>query len=205
MAVPYLYLPFTASFFSFGIGFVLIVLLEAWILARRENLQFRRSVWLVTVANLHSTVAGIVFSIALTALPSMLNFPMSGGNWIFLPLAIVIWLSLGDGTAKCLKDLTKLWSGNSLIWGLVWVIILFAEFFFIGLVNTTNNKVLKLLVTAIYFSVGFAMSIVVEGAYLSRSLPEKSATLGKTLLIANVRSYAYIAIPITIAMLRFRN
>jgi hypothetical protein len=73
------------------------------------------------------------------------------------------------------------------------------------LVNSTNNWVLQLLATAIYYSVGLVLSIVVESFWLSRRLLEKTATLGQTMLIANVRSYAYIAIPITIFLLFLKN
>ena len=103
--------------------------------------------------------------------------------------------------AGSLKHLTRFWSGQFLIWSVVWVMIVFAELTLIGLVNSTNNWVLQLLATSIYYSVGLVVSIVVESFWVSRRLSEKTATLGQTMLIANVRSYAYIAIPITIFLL----
>jgi hypothetical protein len=202
MAVGLFYLPFAASVISFGVGFLLIVWLEAWILVRRENLQLWHSVRLVTEANLLSTLAGIGVVLTLAGLPYELNFQYMGNfSWLFWLIVATVCLGLGVCTAGSLKHLSKFWSGHFLIWSIVWAIILFAELTLIGLVNSTHNWVLQLLATAIYYSVGLVLSIVVESFWLSRRLSEKTATLGQTMLIANVRSYAYIAIPITIFLL----
>ena len=66
MAVPLFYLPLVASVVSFGIGLFLIILLEAWTLVQRENLEFWRSIRLVIGANLLSTLAGFGVVMALT-------------------------------------------------------------------------------------------------------------------------------------------
>lgn len=206
MAVGLFYLPLAASVISFGVGFFLIVWLEAWILVRRENLQFWHSVRLVTQANLLSTLAGIGVVITLTGLPFELGgSPLGNLSWIFWLIVATLVLGLGVCTAGSLKHLTKFWSGHFLIWSIVWVMILFAELTLIGLVNSTNNWVLQLLATAIYYSVGLVLSIVVESFWMSRRLSQITATLGQTMLIANVRSYAYIAIPITIFLLFLKN
>ncbi|HEY9652933.1 MAG TPA: hypothetical protein V6C95_19915 [Coleofasciculaceae cyanobacterium] len=202
MAVGLFYLPLAASVISFGVGFILIVWLEAWILVRRENLQFWRSVRLVTEANLWSTLAGIGVVITLTGLPFELGgFPLGSFSWLFWLIVATLCFGLGVFTAGSLKRLTKFWSGHSLIWSIVWAMIFFGELALISLVNSTNNWILQLLATAIYYSVGLVLSIVVESYWVSRRLSEITATLGQTLLIANVRSYAYIAIPITIFLL----
>ncbi len=206
MAVGLFYLPLAASVISFGVGFFLIVWLEAWILVRRENVQFWHSVRLVTQANLLSTLAGIGVVITLTGLPFELGgSPLENFSWIFWLIVATLCLGLGVSTAGTLKHLTKFWSGHFLIWSIVWAMILFTELVLIGLVNSTNNWVLQLLATAIYYSVGLVLSVVVESFWVSRRLSEKTATLGQTMLIANVRSYAYIAIPITIFLLFLKN
>ncbi len=206
MAVVLFYLPVAASVISFGVGFFLIVWLEAWLLIRRENLQLWHSVRLVTQANLLSTLAGIGVVIILSGLPYELNIRYMGSfSLIFWLIVATLCWGLGVCTADSLKHLTKFWSGHFLIWSIVWAMILFAELALIGLVNSTNNWVLQLLATAIYYSVGLVLSIVVESFWLSRRLLEKTATLGQTMLIANVRSYAYIAIPITIFLLFLKN
>jgi len=202
MAVGLFYLPLAASVISFGVGFFLIVWLEVWILRRRENLQLWRSVRLVTEANLVSTLAGIGVVITLTGLPFELGgFPLRNFSWLFWLIVVTLCLGLGVCTAGSLKHLTKFWSGHFLIWSIVWAMILFAELVLIDLVNSTKNWVLQLLATAIYYSVGIVLSIVVESFWVSRRLSVKTTNLGQTMLIANVRSYAYIAIPITIFLL----
>jgi hypothetical protein len=200
MGVLLLDLPLAASIVSYGIGFLLIVLLESWILAQRENLRFWHSIRLLTGANLVSTLAGVGVVIALAGLPMAFSFR---GNESLVVWLILLSLCLGLGvcTAESLKYLTQLWSGHFLLWGIVWAVIILAELLLIGVVNSSNNQVLQLLATAIYLMVGFVLSVVVEGFWLSRYLPYKSNTLGQTLLIANLRSYAYIAIPITIFLL----
>ena len=49
-----------------------------------------------------------------------------------------------------------------------------------------------------YFSVAFLLSVISEGFWLGMMLPDVGNGLLKTLLIMNVRSYAYVAFPITI-------
>lgn len=206
MAVGLFYLPLAASVISFGVGFFLIVWLEAWILVRRENLQFWHSVRLVTEANLLSTLAGIGVVITLAVLPFELGgFQQENFSLLFWLIVATVCLGLGVCTAGSLKHLTQFWSGHFLIWSIVWAMIFFAELALIDLVNSTKNWVLQLLATAIYYSVGLVLSIVVESFWVSRRLSEKTTTLGQTMLIANVRSYAYIAIPITLFLLFLKN
>jgi hypothetical protein len=59
-------------------------------------------------------------------------------------------------------------------------------------------NLLQLLVVIAYFSVAFLLSVISEGFCLGMLLPDVGNGLLKTLLIMNVRSYAYVAFPLTI-------
>jgi len=219
MAVSLFYLPLVASIISFGLGFVLIVGFEGWTLSRREKLPFWPCIGMVFGANFWSSLAGIGFVLCLSALPYLhLGLRLDRGLLSFtitLLLLAIVLLSLGWCTARALKRLTRWWSGHFLLWSLVWVAVLYGEVFLVGWIYALNPaavvnrsfpdwqvpfyvNVLQLLAGVTYFAVGFGLSLVVEGFWLGRCLPQATATLGKTLLIMNVRSYCYIVIPVTI-------
>ena len=215
MAVPFFYLPLIASIFSFGIGFILLVLLETWILKQRESVLLGRSFRLVAEANLLSTLAGLAVVIIMTGLPSLFILPTPSDLlvwnvflWylLFWGILILFFLGVGICTAGFLKRLTPFGRGNFILWGVAWMVVLFADLVLLGIIGeivyTPGLLItgLKLLGVATYFSIGFILSLVIEGFWLARHL-SKTSTLGTTILLMNIRSYAYIVIPITIAIL----
>jgi hypothetical protein len=222
-------LPLWASLFSFGVGFLLILLLEGRILRKRESIQLWRAIRLVAEANLLSTFAGFAL---LPILGTLLNriwevemeFEAEGwswlvwgkvglGRWSWLVWGMVILFFLGVGicTSGFMKRLTPLWSVHFLWWSGVWVVVLLGPLILVGppilgsftggmlpgafIAGMLPTTVLKLLVFANNFLIGFLLSIVVEGFWLASRLPKK-ITLSRTILLMNVRSYAYIVVPI---------
>jgi len=212
MAVPLFYLPLVASVASFGVGFLFIVLLEAWILAKRLPLQRRPAIQFVAEANLLSTIAGLAVVLIMTGLPYQIGFPglwSREQSWLFWGIFILFFLGVGLCTSGFLKRLTPLRSVPFLVWSMVWVAILVANLSLLGVIGNlvfTPGPLmiaLKLVGVAIYFSIGFVLSVVIEGFWLARRLPTTNQ-LGSTILLMNIRSYSYIAIPITVILLRSR-
>ena len=216
MAVPIFHLPLVASIISFGIGFVLIVCFEGWTLCQRERRSFWSCLWMVLIANLLSTLAGGAFVLCLTALPFL--YMGTRVDFVALALILTMLLSLGWCTARTLKSLTGWGRGHFLLWSVVWGAVLYGEVFLVRYIYDLNPLAvvqqtfpdwrvpfyingLQLLAAALYFAVGFVLSLVFEGFWLARSLPQATTTLGKTVLVMNVRSYCYIVIPLTIWLL----
>lgn len=211
MAVPLFSLPLFASVVSFGAGFLLILLCEAWTLHKRETIAAWRAFRWVTEANLLSTLAGVAVVLLFTGRPFVFS-PLGDRvqTSLFLGIALIFFLGIGFSTAYFLKRFTSLQRSYPLFWSGVWIVLLFVDLLLLGaLGNIVYAKglflrPLKFLGVAVYFAIGFLLSLITEGAWLGWRLPE-GKTLSKTLLIMNLRSYAYIAIPITVVMLRLRH
>ncbi|MDJ1175918.1 hypothetical protein [Roseofilum capinflatum] len=189
-------LPLFASLVSFGAGFLLILVCEALTLHKRETIVAWYAFRLVTEANLLSTLAGA----------AVLFFFFIG----FFDISISLWtnpilfLSIGFSTACFLKRFTYLKHRSPLFWSGVWIVLLYVDGLLLVVLGVNTEglflTLLKFLGVAVYFAIGFFLSLIVEGAWLGWRLPP-GKTLGKTLLIMNLRSYAYIVIPITVVML----
>lgn len=208
-------LPLIASIVSFGVGLLLIIGVESITLAQRERLNQVKSIQISTVANLFSTVVGLFFVLGLASLPyASLN--------IYLMLGL-FFLFLGVISTHFFKQIhLRAFSWYPIVWGTVWFLSLFLESILIRLINSLNwttitipissnfsldfyTNILQLLAFIIFLSVGFFLSIVSEGFCLVRFLPQPSSTLGMTILVMNLRSYAYVAIPITLGLWLWRN
>ena len=70
VGVVLLDLPLIASIASFGIGLLFIIGIESITLAQREHLKRFKSIQILTVANLFSTLIGLFFVLGVTILPS---------------------------------------------------------------------------------------------------------------------------------------
>lgn len=208
-------LPLIASIVSFGVGLLLIIGVESITLAQRERLNQVKSIQISTVANLFSTVVGLFFVLGLASLPyASVN--------IYLMLGL-FFLFLGVISTHFFKQIhLRAFSWYPIVWGTVWFLSLFLESILIRLINSLDwttitipvfsnfsldfhTNILQLLAFIIFLSVGFFLSIVSEGFCLVRFLPQPSSTLGMTILVMNLRSYAYVAIPITLGLWLWRN
>lgn len=216
MAVGMFSLPLFASIVSFGLGLVAIVVLEARILAQRTGLGHGRSLWLMAVANFWSFLAGLGFTLGATVLP----FLGYGSNSLELRFIIALWFgsiaAAGLGTATT----RQVWRGRAIgswrRWAergfalLVWLLGWMAIFVAIAVINDRSlSPILHTLIAILYFGLGWVLSWTIEAAWIvSRCRAEVSAGAGrsliKTVAIANLRSYAYIAVPITIGLFLLR-
>lgn len=194
MAVLLFNLPLVAAAVSFGPGLLAIVAVETFTIARREKLPLKRVVMPVLGANILSSIAGIAFSLGMAMMPYL---DTEGWETKLLASAVVIILFLvGFATTTVLKKLTSWACGVGWLWGLLWLLMLVVGVMIIGVMNTPLNEWMKLLLSIAYFAIGWVMSWVTEGACLARLLPNPGVHLGQSIAIANLRSYAYVAIPI---------
>ncbi|MBD2015429.1 hypothetical protein H6F96_15820 [Microcoleus sp. FACHB-53] len=208
--VVLLNLPLIASIASFGIGLLFIIGIESITLAQREHLNRFKSIQILTVANLFSTLVGVffIFGVASLGYPSLVTY-------LILGLFVLLFGSLSTHFFKRIH--LKAFSLNPLLWGILWFLILFLEVTLIRFINSLNwttvtvpiftnfsvefyTNILQILAFIIFLSVGFFLSVVSEGFCLVRFFPQPSSTLGMTILVMNLRSYAYVAIPITLGL-----
>ncbi|WP_333474931.1 hypothetical protein [Allocoleopsis sp.] len=203
-------LPLIASIASFGIGLLFIIGVESITLAKREHLSRFKCIQISTVANLFSTVVGLFFVLGLASLPyASLN--------IYLMLGL-FFLLLGALSTHFLKRIhLQAFSWHPIVWGTLWFLSLFLESILIKFINSLNwqtvtvpifssfsidfhTNSLQIVAFVIFLSVGFFLSLVSEGFCIVRFLSQPSSTLGMTILVMNLRSYAYVAIPITLGL-----
>lgn len=211
MAVLLLPLPLFASLVSYGLGMVAIIGLETAVVVRRSFLGVRQALVLVAVGNLLSLMAGLVFALGMAAMPylsygsggmAVLNglvMGLTGLTVVGTGLASATTLAwLGPGKARSRWR----WVGGGV---LVWAIIFFGLFILLAAVGAVQPLWLKLPLAWLYFGIGWIMSWVIEAAWIGlgcrRSLTRPQLQrLMKTVAIANLRSYAYLAVPITLGM-----
>lgn len=198
MAVGLFHLPMFASLISFGWGLVAIIVLESITISRREKLSFWRVGLAVLGANVISSITGIVFSFGLTSVP----FLSYGDDWT-RSITIIILLCLGLlglSTHSALSQLTPWQFGSRWLWLLFWPLNLVIALVIIGILNAPLPIGLKIPCAFLYFMMGWFMSWAVEGACLAQWLPNRSVHLGQSIAIANLRSYAYLVVPLTLAI-----
>ncbi len=221
MAIWLLQVPLSAGLISYGVGVVAIALLEGFILSGREKLALRRSLVAAGWANLCSLALGLLVIMGFAALP----YSILGK--LFLAIAYVLLIGFSSVSVPYFQfdNLRPYPAGRILvqllIWGGSWFVILSSSLWLITVINTLNPgtvsgktfpdtnvpfyvNFLQLLAVMLFVAIGFAMSVVSEGFCLMRLLPEVSEHLWQTVVVMNLRSYAYVAIPITLIFLIFR-
>lgn len=218
MAVLLLPLPLFASLVSFGFGMVAIITLETVVVARRSSLGRKRAFELVASGNLISLLAGLIVALGMAALPYVSlrsNDPLWLTNYCVMGLTALTVGLTGLASAATLFWLRegrprsphrRRWAiGRSLLGVLGWAIIFLGLFFLLAAVGAVQPLWLKLPLAWVYFVIGWTMSWVIESAWVGlwcrRSLTQTQLSqLMKTVAIANLRSYAYIAVPITLGL-----
>ena len=214
MAIWLLQVPLSAGLISYGLGLVAIVLLESFILSQREQLPLGKAIRLSLGANLISLIMGILVILGIGGLP------YGAGWWLLVPACfLLIGFSQGFFAHLKLRSphfdwLISPWPGT-ILWGIFWFGTLLAGLLLISIVPTINPvttaggsfpdpgvplyiNALQLLAVTAFLAIGFTISLITEGFYLGQFLPKPSPNLGQTTLIMNLRSYAYIAVPITV-------
>lgn len=198
MAVSLFNLPLFASFISFGWGLVAIIAIEAITILKRETYSSKR-VWIaVTGANLVSSITGLIFSFGLVVIP-FLNYGDDWNRRITFVLIGCLGL-MGLTTHDALRQLTPWSVGWRWLWLLFWPFNLVLALVIIGIINAKFPFWIELFCAFAYFMIGWAMSWAIEGACLAKWLPNPSVHLGRSIAIANLRSYAYVVIPLVIGL-----
>lgn len=220
-AIWLLNIPLGSGVISYGIGLVAIALLESRILSKREQIPWRQSIKWVAIANIVSLVIGLILVVGLAALPySIVGLPSLVLLWIALTLASLS--TVPHFRLPTLESKPALWwTGRSLLWAGVWLIALGSTPFLISGINALNintltgtafpdpsvsfgTNALQLFLVMVFVTIGFALSIVSEHiclvTFLKTPTP-KYQQIWATVWIMNLRSYGYIAIPLTLFFL----
>ncbi|MDX2217286.1 MAG: hypothetical protein SFY66_28725 [Oculatellaceae cyanobacterium bins.114] len=221
MAVWLLHIPLGAGLISYGIGLVAIALLEGFILSQRENLALGKSMIVTGLANLCSCLLGVLIVMGLAALP----YSIVGLLFLGLLYGLLIFFSWSSIPLVRFKGSSQpqIWNilMHLIMWSSIWFALLLSSLLLIPAVGALNPNTVaggrfpdptvllivngaQLLAVMLFVAIGFAISVVSEGFCLTRLLPQASTSLWHTVLIMNLRSYAYIAVPITLVFLMSR-
>ncbi|MGD1906040.1 MAG: hypothetical protein ACFB0C_08615 [Leptolyngbyaceae cyanobacterium] len=213
MAIWLLSLPMGAGIKSYGLGLLAIVLLESLIFARREKLPWPLALKVVTLANAASLWVGFLTLLGFGGLPY-------GIGWIPLILVYGMMVTFSNrlfAPHQPISLVRRLLRVSN--WSMHWFAILFSGLVLlaggIGRLNPATvmgqpfpdpsvpvyvNGV-QLLAVIVFLAMGWTMSIITEGFCIRGLVSKPSASSIHTVLIMNLRSYTYIAIPITVLLL----
>jgi len=167
-------IPFLTALETFGISFVVIVLIEGLVIRHISKILWRRALWYSLIANAISTCAGIVVY-------GMFPTPLITDAAGYIATTLILSFGAGVGFYFLLKPLT----GRRFF--LILLSLIFtasiAAMIFIG------SPIWPHTITWAYFSLfpAFLVTIVIEGNYLIRKMEKKKAI--KAVLWGNVLSY----------------
>ncbi len=225
MAIFLLHLPILPSFTTYGLGLVAIVVMEALILHRREKVKLFKSLGYTALANLVSLIMGCLITFSFACLPAALRQIELGeifsGTMVFFLGSLLppyILLVIGSNAIFAPDHSIRNWMTtiyNLIMWGFVWLVGLVLTVLVFSWVRTINYglagfeffpdhnvpfyiNLLQLLDAIIFLMLGFTMSWVTEAFVLIKIFKNRTKHFLQTVLIMNVRSYCYIAIPISL-------
>ncbi len=201
-------LPFFASLYGFGLGLVLVILLETLILARTEKLSFMRALKFSAYGNLVSTLMGVFFAIFTILSPLMwilltnrftlINILLS---CFLLLCSILYFLLLGEISAGYLIKVRCLrFAHNPFVWGLIWLLTACIELALGLTITAIGAQHFYMLAFVVYLTVGFGLSVMCEGNAIVDRLPRESQTIAQTIFKMNACSYLYIVTPLTLLL-----
>ncbi|MFB2895710.1 hypothetical protein ACE1CI_22615 [Aerosakkonemataceae cyanobacterium BLCC-F50] len=213
MAIGLLQIPLITGIVTYGFSLIAIVILEAIIFSQKEAVSLSKAIVYTALANFCSLMMGVIIIIGISGLPY-------GATWLPLGIGYSILLLFSTQTFPITQNLSLAiegWIFNLFAWGIIWFCGLFCSVFLLITVGAINPDVtagkpfpdwdvpfyiniVQLLGVVGFMGLGFAMSIVSEAFCLTKLLKNSSKQIKRTILIMNVRSYAYIALPITIVM-----
>ena len=215
MAIFLFHMPMVASLAGHGLGLLGILMLEAYVLHRREQVEFGKAVWSTASANLVSLIEGLLITFMFSSLP----YITYGGILIFLLFFLPAYLFLVIASNSLLPTkhtgIRRLWL---VMWAIIWLVSLTISFLVLLKVGSINPAIaagkpfpdpsvpfyinlLQVLAILLFLILGFTMSLVTEAFVLSKIFKNRTKHFLQTVLIMNVRSYSYIAIPITLFFL----
>ena len=208
IAIQLIYTPLTVAIYTLGIGLIAIVIIESIILMRREHVSLLSALRYTLGANLLSTALGFLLAIGFGAPPLI---PIYWG--IFY--ACMVFMSIQSIPLLNLKRF-PLW----LSWGLLWLIILVGIIYLFIAISEINPatasgkpfpdwdvpfyiNIIQLLLTVGFMAIGFFVSFCSEGFYLSKMLSKPTTSVLQTVWIMNLRSYVYVALPLTVFLMKY--
>jgi len=176
-------IPLFAAFFTFGISFVVIVLIEGLVIRRISKILWHRALLYSLYTNALSTYAGMgIYSM----------FPMSLITFSAGYIAWTLILSLGTGVGFyfLLKPLTG--------WGFILILLSLIFAASVAAMIFIGSPIWPRSITWAYFSLfpAFLVTIVIEGNYLIRKMEKKKAI--KAVLLSNILSYILLLLIIFI-------
>ncbi|MGB7518002.1 MAG: hypothetical protein WA896_00050 [Spirulinaceae cyanobacterium] len=205
-------LPVITSLYSFGSSLVIVILLEAWWLSRREEINFRQGLKLAAIANVFSTIAGFFFTVSIIVLPLSVTLLPVDFTLITLLIYLLIFsfsiglfFDLGKVSAHYLRKIRwqkfalpkQVWG---IVWGIVWFLVGLMEFLLSIQITGSSEESVKFFGIAVFLLVGFLLSVICEGYIIADRLPNESRTIGKTVFIMNAISYILIVSPLTLGL-----
>lgn len=178
-----LILPAIASLYRYGLPLIAIVIIEAYILHKREDLPFFKAFFWTIFANLFYLIAcGISFTSFSVIFPGSLI-----GSAISAAMCVYFCQRTGY-----LKNLSQ------------GIFIFLVYLFFIGLgfassllaasINISADRTLLYAATGGIISIGFIFSFVAKGYAISLNLPEKRPSFAATAMSMQVGSFPVVAI-----------
>lgn len=176
-------LPAASSISAYGLPFLAIVSIEAFILHKREFIPYLKAFWLAAWANGFYLVASFV-SFTFWTLP----FPLSlMGSVISAAMCLTFCQRTGY-----LKHLSK-----GMFTFLVYLLFMglgFVHPLLMESINSSANSAFLYAVTAGLFVIGFIFGFVVKGFAIALGLQEKRLSLAATVMSMHVGSFAIIPI-----------
>jgi hypothetical protein len=166
--------------------------------------------------NLYSTLLGFAVVLLLILVPLIWTIPLA----IAMPTLVALglgWMTQGLSQWWRSRPCRPTWGlllFTALWWGIL--VLVMALLWAIPTLNPATAagrafpdptvpfyiNVLQWGGVVAYFAVGFGLSLISEGFFLSRWCPRlPRSTLMKLIWVMNLRSYSYVAIPITILLL----
>ena len=172
-----------ASFSNYGIPLVAIVLIEAYILHKREDIRFLKAFGWTILANLFYLFAsGISFATFTIIFPvSLIGSALSAAMCVYFCQRTGYLKNLSQGMFIFLVYLFFVGLG-------------FASFFLVEAINISADRTLLYAATGGILLIGFIFSFVAKGYAIALSLKEKRLSLAATVMSMQVGSFPVVAI-----------
>jgi hypothetical protein len=178
-----LMIPFSLIISFSGIPFLLTVLLEAFILSKRENISYLKSCLLTGFAN----VIYLVMMGLSTVFGSESFFPI---NLVWATIFAVLFIKFYQRTGY-LKNINK-GVFNFLVY-LFFIGLGFAKFFLTASLNVSTSIPNAYAATAGIIAIGFIMGFVIKGFAVDKFMKVKSPYFANTIMSMHVASYPIVA------------
>lgn len=172
--------PLTLSVMTYGLAFVILVLIESMVIARIGGLQWRRALQASVVVNITSIILGTVYSYVIS---------MGWGCIFGIPIIIITCLWLHSFMRnKRFSDWIRTLVVISLLLGYIGMIVTHQN------PPMQNQEIIPSVWSCIIsgFSLGFGIALVLEIYAMSFFVSDEK--IGKTVIWGNISSFIVLAI-----------